>query len=189
MGSFVIQIACGRFDIPFIQFKIFSIQKLGLIKIKLIIKSFCRRHTVAYVPSTSSVHAYGLGGSGQLGNGSVKNALSPVLVKGPWSKKHLQRFDVTNGVHDSVVVNIFSGGAQNFVLTKDKKVYILFNVFFISFLFVCLFIFLMYFQDEFNLSHTSVPSTESQILCLKSGTVDTWMNYPEVSQIPDEILK
>ncbi|KAG1656516.1 putative E3 ubiquitin-protein ligase HERC4 [Nymphon striatum] len=134
MGSYVIQVACGR------------------------------RHTLDYVPSTCSVHAFGLGGSGQIGNGSVKNIISPALVKGPWSRKQHQRFDLTNEVKDdSVIVKVVAGGAQNFVLTKDKK-------------------------DGFTVSLPSVIPSGSQILCLKSSTIDTWLIFPELYQIPDDVL-
>ncbi|KAG7211831.1 hypothetical protein KM043_011056 [Ampulex compressa] len=54
MGSTVTQISCGR------------------------------RHTLAFVPSRSTVYAWGLGGAGQLGNRVRQTVSTPQVVLGPW---------------------------------------------------------------------------------------------------------
>lgn len=43
-----------------------------------------RRHTLTFVPSRGRVYAFGLGGSGQLGNRGTNNATLPQVVVGPW---------------------------------------------------------------------------------------------------------
>lgn len=42
------------------------------------------RHTLTFVPSRGRVYAFGLGGSGQLGNRTTTNATAPQVVIGPW---------------------------------------------------------------------------------------------------------
>nr|XP_033815100.1 probable E3 ubiquitin-protein ligase HERC3 isoform X3 [Geotrypetes seraphini] len=87
MGSEVSQIACGR------------------------------QHTVAFVPSSGVIYAFGCGTRGQLGTGHTENMKCPVLVKGCWAA-HLGQISAAAAgsfVHH-MVKRIFSGGDQTFVL-------------------------------------------------------------------------
>ena len=43
-----------------------------------------KKHTLAFVPTRGRVYAFGLGGSGQLGNSVYNCATSPQIVHGPW---------------------------------------------------------------------------------------------------------
>ncbi|KAM3863004.1 putative E3 ubiquitin-protein ligase HERC4 [Diretmus argenteus] len=91
MGNVVTQIACGR------------------------------QHTLAFMPSSGKVEAFGLGGNGQLGTRSTCNRKSPAPVKGPW--------DASNGPMDKdteqgcCVKRIYAGGDQSFAhYTTDNLV-------------------------------------------------------------------
>ncbi|XP_029453752.1 probable E3 ubiquitin-protein ligase HERC3 isoform X2 [Rhinatrema bivittatum] len=84
MGSEVSQIACGR------------------------------QHTLAFVPSSGVIYAFGCGTGGQLGTGHTVNMKCPVLVKGSWATHPGQ---VSAAAGSLVYVKrIFSGGDQTFVL-------------------------------------------------------------------------
>lgn len=91
------------------------------------------RHTVAFVSSRGRVYAFGLGGSGQLGNRSNANVTSPQVVIGPWVSadrrcavfaKSLELLCVqlspsgqslVGEKANMIVRKIFSGGDQSFV--------------------------------------------------------------------------
>ncbi|XP_031558665.1 probable E3 ubiquitin-protein ligase HERC4 isoform X2 [Actinia tenebrosa] len=85
MGSAVTQIACGR------------------------------SHTLAFVPSSNKIYAFGKGDSGQLGIDNVtSNSNSCVQVKGPWSP---QRGNPETGYR---VLKMMAGGDHCFVIA-DKN--------------------------------------------------------------------
>ncbi|CAH1793710.1 unnamed protein product, partial [Owenia fusiformis] len=76
-----------------------------------------RRHTLACVPSSGRIYAFGLGANGQLGNNSVSNRLSPTVIKGTFVA-HSTDTDET-GAH--VVKMLFCGGDQSFAFTSNPK--------------------------------------------------------------------
>uniref|UniRef100_A0A8D0BMM1 HECT and RLD domain containing E3 ubiquitin protein ligase 4 n=1 Tax=Salvator merianae TaxID=96440 RepID=A0A8D0BMM1_SALMN len=84
MGSIVTQIACGR------------------------------QHTFAFVPSTGRIYSFGLGGNGQLGNGSTSNRKSPFPVKGNWLSYSGEKLLNSDGDEYYCVKRIFAGGDQSF---------------------------------------------------------------------------
>lgn len=86
MGSEVSQIACGR------------------------------QHTLAFVPSSGLIYAFGCGTRGQLGNGQLSNVKCPSLVKGHWAANTGQIQDRSDSCAYHFVKRIFSGGDQSFVL-------------------------------------------------------------------------
>ncbi|ESP04646.1 hypothetical protein LOTGIDRAFT_223779 [Lottia gigantea] len=94
MGSDVTQIACGR------------------------------RHTLAYVTASGRLYAFGLGGTGQLGNGTTSNKTSPCRVSGPFLppiKNNSMSVDVVD--KDSVIIKtIVAGGDSSFIISLDTKV-------------------------------------------------------------------
>ncbi|XP_053547813.1 probable E3 ubiquitin-protein ligase HERC4 [Bombina bombina] len=84
MGSIVTQIACGR------------------------------QHTLAFVPSSGRIYAFGLGGHGQLGSGSSCNRKSPFTVKGCWLS-YSDFIQLPNNAEECYCVKkIFAGGDQSF---------------------------------------------------------------------------
>ncbi|XP_052575121.1 probable E3 ubiquitin-protein ligase HERC3 isoform X3 [Peromyscus californicus insignis] len=86
MGSEVTQIACGR------------------------------QHTLAFVPSSGLIYAFGCGARGQLGTGHTCNVKSPSPVKGYWAAHSGQLSARADRFKYRVVKQIFSGGDQTFVL-------------------------------------------------------------------------
>lgn len=44
-----------------------------------------RQHTIAYVPSSGILYAFGCGDRGQLGTGHTNNVICPTMVKGKWT--------------------------------------------------------------------------------------------------------
>ncbi|CAH8562696.1 unnamed protein product [Schistosoma turkestanicum] len=94
MGNVITQVACGRF------------------------------HTLALIPKTGRLFAFGQGTNAQLGMGDTKNRLLPCRVKGNWvSSDELNSKQSTVG-NDSasgkpyVVRRIFSGGNHTYVLAQ-----------------------------------------------------------------------
>ncbi|XP_005105124.1 probable E3 ubiquitin-protein ligase HERC4 isoform X1 [Aplysia californica] len=81
-----------------------------------------RGHTLAFVPSTGRLYAFGLGGSGQLGTSSLENKNSPFLVQGPFvsqSGAGTSNMQVDNQGPELCVKSIYTGGDHSFVLAQD----------------------------------------------------------------------
>lgn len=75
------------------------------------------RHTLTYVPSRGRIYSFGLGGSGQLGNRTTKNAQVPQVVVGPWAPTNgitLLDQPVDMNEYPLSVRRIFSGGDHSF---------------------------------------------------------------------------
>ncbi|KAM4709462.1 putative E3 ubiquitin-protein ligase HERC3 isoform 2-T2 [Discoglossus pictus] len=86
MGSEVSQIACGR------------------------------HHTLAFVPSSGLLYAFGCGDQGQLGTGHTNNIKCPTVVKGKWVA-HCGQIPPTADIADyHIIKRIFCGGNQTFLL-------------------------------------------------------------------------
>lgn len=51
---------------------------------------FSRQHTIAFVPSSGVLYAFGCGEHGQLGTGFTSNVICPTAVKGRWSPHNVQ---------------------------------------------------------------------------------------------------
>ncbi|XP_054941776.1 probable E3 ubiquitin-protein ligase HERC3 isoform X2 [Physeter macrocephalus] len=91
MGSEVTQIACGR------------------------------QHTLAFVPSSGLIYAFGCGARGQLGTGHTCNVKCPSPVKGYWAAHSGQLSARADRFKYHVVKQIFSGGDQTFVLCSKYE--------------------------------------------------------------------
>lgn len=91
MGSEVTQIACGR------------------------------QHTLALVPSSGLIYAFGCGAKGQLGTGHTCNVKCPSPVKGHWAAHSGQLSARADRFKYRVVKQIFSGGDQTFVLCSTYE--------------------------------------------------------------------
>ncbi|XP_062963461.1 probable E3 ubiquitin-protein ligase HERC3 isoform X1 [Cynocephalus volans] len=91
MGSEVTQIACGR------------------------------QHTLAFVPSSGLIYAFGCGARGQLGTGHTCNVKCPSPVKGYWAAHHGQLSARADRFKYHIVKQIFSGGDQTFVLCSKYE--------------------------------------------------------------------
>ncbi|XP_054845554.1 probable E3 ubiquitin-protein ligase HERC3 isoform X1 [Eublepharis macularius] len=91
MGSEVSQIACGR------------------------------QHTLAFVPSSGIIYAFGCGTKGQLGTGHICSLKSPSPVKGQWAAYNEHPLGTTDPCKYYIVKHIFSGGDQTFVLCSESK--------------------------------------------------------------------
>ncbi|XP_039606091.1 probable E3 ubiquitin-protein ligase HERC3 isoform X1 [Polypterus senegalus] len=88
MGSEVSQVACGR------------------------------NHTLALVPSTGLIYAFGCNTHGQLGNGCISNSKGPQAVKGFWVPHRSQRQSDTDYY---VIQRIRCGGDHNIILCSTKE--------------------------------------------------------------------
>ncbi|XP_051779370.1 probable E3 ubiquitin-protein ligase HERC4 isoform X1 [Erpetoichthys calabaricus] len=132
MGSVVTQIACGR------------------------------QHTLAFVPSSGRIYAFGLGGNGQLGTGSTSNRKSPFTVKGNWLQHNSQCGPDINIDDCCCVKRIFAGGDQSFAHFFHHKNSLL--------------------PDDFR---NPVPS--KQILTLNEETIERWLSQ-SLGRHPFEIL-
>uniref|UniRef100_A0A0B7B2U7 HECT domain-containing protein n=1 Tax=Arion vulgaris TaxID=1028688 RepID=A0A0B7B2U7_9EUPU len=83
-----------------------------------------RGHTLAYVPKSGRLYAFGLGGSGQLGISSTENKNSPVCVPRPFAagtgplSSH-SSMQVDNQGPELRVRCIHGGGDQSFVIADD----------------------------------------------------------------------
>ncbi|XP_016807350.1 probable E3 ubiquitin-protein ligase HERC3 isoform X3 [Gorilla gorilla gorilla] len=93
MGSEVTQIACGR------------------------------QHTLAFVPSSGLIYAFGCGARGQLGTGHTCNVKCPSPVKGYWAAHSGQLSARADRFKYHIVKQIFSGGDQTFVLCSKYENY------------------------------------------------------------------
>ncbi|KAM4603974.1 putative E3 ubiquitin-protein ligase HERC3 isoform 6-T7 [Polymixia lowei] len=82
MGSEVSQIACGR------------------------------HHTLAFVPSSDMVYAFGCNGRGQLGTGMLRNARIPFPIKS---------IHLLGNSHRTAITKINCGGDHNLVMYADKQ--------------------------------------------------------------------
>ncbi|XP_014392341.1 PREDICTED: probable E3 ubiquitin-protein ligase HERC3 isoform X1 [Myotis brandtii] len=91
MGSEVTQIACGR------------------------------QHTLAFVPSSGLIYAFGCGARGQLGTGHTCNVKCPSPVKGYWAAHSGQLSATADRFKYHIVKQIFSGGDQTFVLCSKYE--------------------------------------------------------------------
>ncbi|XP_065734176.1 probable E3 ubiquitin-protein ligase HERC3 isoform X2 [Phocoena phocoena] len=91
MGSEVTQIACGR------------------------------QHTLAFVPSSGLIYAFGCGERGQLGTGHTCNVKCPSPVKGCWAAHSGQLSARADRFKYRIVKQIFSGGDQTFVLCSKYE--------------------------------------------------------------------
>uniref|UniRef100_A0A2K6FMQ0 HECT-type E3 ubiquitin transferase n=1 Tax=Propithecus coquereli TaxID=379532 RepID=A0A2K6FMQ0_PROCO len=91
MGSEVTQIACGR------------------------------QHTLAFVPSSGLIYAFGCGARGQLGTGHTCNVKCPSPVKGYWAAHSSQLSARADRFKYHIVKQIFSGGDQTFVLCSKYE--------------------------------------------------------------------
>uniref|UniRef100_A0A8C4JDQ7 HECT-type E3 ubiquitin transferase n=1 Tax=Dromaius novaehollandiae TaxID=8790 RepID=A0A8C4JDQ7_DRONO len=92
MGSEVSQIACGR------------------------------HHTLAFVPSSGMIYAFGCGTRGQLGTGHTCNVKCPSPVKGHWAAHNGQLSGKPDACKYHIVKHIFSGGDQTFVLCSKYEI-------------------------------------------------------------------
>ncbi|KAM9331112.1 putative E3 ubiquitin-protein ligase HERC3 [Gastrophryne carolinensis] len=86
MGSEVSQIACGR------------------------------QHTIAFVPSSGVLYAFGCGEKGQLGTGHTNNMNCPTVVKGKWASYCIKAPPPTDLSSYNIIKHIFSGFDKTFVL-------------------------------------------------------------------------
>ena len=84
---------------------------------------------LAFTPSAGRIYAFGLGGSGQLGNGSYQNKLTPSPVKGPLLPYKKDNCKVPNSPISTsarwppcVVRQIYSGGDQSFAIVSTLTV-------------------------------------------------------------------
>uniref|UniRef100_A0A670YWZ5 HECT and RLD domain containing E3 ubiquitin protein ligase 3 n=1 Tax=Pseudonaja textilis TaxID=8673 RepID=A0A670YWZ5_PSETE len=91
MGSEVSQIACGR------------------------------QHTLAFVPSSGMIYAFGCGTQGQLGTGHICSFKCPSPVKGHWAAYDEQISGRADACAYYIVKHIFSGGDQSFVICSEKE--------------------------------------------------------------------
>ncbi|XP_074849705.1 putative E3 ubiquitin-protein ligase HERC3 isoform X1 [Carettochelys insculpta] len=91
MGSEVSQIACGR------------------------------QHTIAFVPSSGLVYAFGCGTKGQLGPGQTCNVKCPSPVKGQWAAHNGQLSGRADAFKYHIVKHIFCGGDRTFVLCSNYE--------------------------------------------------------------------
>ncbi|KAG8454208.1 hypothetical protein GDO86_000737 [Hymenochirus boettgeri] len=86
MGSEVSQIACGR------------------------------HHTIAFVPSSGTLYAFGCGELGQLGTGNTNDVKCPATVKGKWAAHCGQIPGHVDPASYNIINHIFSGGNKTFIL-------------------------------------------------------------------------
>ncbi|XP_070614113.1 probable E3 ubiquitin-protein ligase HERC3 isoform X1 [Erythrolamprus reginae] len=91
MGSEVSQIACGR------------------------------QHTLAFVPSSGMIYAFGCGTKGQLGTGRICSLKCPSPVKGHWAAYDEQISGRADACPYYTVKHIFSGGDQSFAICSGKE--------------------------------------------------------------------
>ncbi|XP_039591074.1 probable E3 ubiquitin-protein ligase HERC4 isoform X2 [Polypterus senegalus] len=124
MGSVVTQIACGR------------------------------QHTLAFVPSSGRIYAFGLGGNGQLGTGSTSNRKSPFTVKDNWLQHNSQCGPDINIGNCCCVKRIFAGGDQSFAHFFHHKNSLL--------------------PDDFR-----NPEPSKQILTLNEETIERWLSQSQ----------
>lgn len=86
-----------------------------------------RGHTLAYVPRSGTLYAFGLGGSGQLGLTQTNNCNSPFAVKGMFSPGSRPDASPSSMQVDSSgpnlrVRSIYAGGDHSFLVAQDADV-------------------------------------------------------------------
>ena len=86
-----------------------------------------RNHTLAYVPMSGRLYAFGLGGSGQLGVNSMVNRSLPCPVHGPFVPVKQEAFSpapmkVNDEGSSLVVQRIFTGGDHCFIIYRPADV-------------------------------------------------------------------
>ncbi|XP_055954935.1 probable E3 ubiquitin-protein ligase HERC4 isoform X2 [Patella vulgata] len=82
-----------------------------------------RRHTLAFVRSSGRLYAFGLGGTGQLGNGSTDIKSSPFPVQWPFiPQPTVNSMQVDEDKKSVIIKQIFAGGDSNFVIPLNTKV-------------------------------------------------------------------
>ncbi|XP_040274077.1 probable E3 ubiquitin-protein ligase HERC3 isoform X2 [Bufo bufo] len=91
MGSEVSQIACGK------------------------------QHTIAFVPSSGVLYAFGCGEQGQLGTGSTSKVICPIPVKGRWWPHNVQIPSSVDPSSFSIIKRIFSGWNKTFVICSKPE--------------------------------------------------------------------
>ncbi|KAM8940138.1 putative E3 ubiquitin-protein ligase HERC3 [Pelodytes ibericus] len=91
MGSEVSQIACGR------------------------------QHTLAFVPSSGTLYAFGSGELGQLGTGQTHNVKCPIVVKGKWAANRGQVPALIDHARYNIIKHIYSGWNKTFVLCSKLE--------------------------------------------------------------------
>ncbi|XP_066430143.1 probable E3 ubiquitin-protein ligase HERC3 isoform X2 [Eleutherodactylus coqui] len=91
MGSEVSQIACGR------------------------------QHTIAFVPSSGALYAFGCGEYGQLGTGLTSNVICPTAVKGRWSPYNVHIPPTADLSLFSIIKHVFSGFNKTFVICSKPE--------------------------------------------------------------------
>ncbi|XP_069834418.1 probable E3 ubiquitin-protein ligase HERC3 isoform X3 [Dendropsophus ebraccatus] len=91
MGSEVSQIACGR------------------------------QHTIAFVPSSGVLYAFGCGEHGQLGTGCTNNVICPTAVKGRWFPYNVRIPPSVDPSLFSIIKHIFSGWNKTFVICSKPE--------------------------------------------------------------------
>lgn len=82
---------------------------------------------MALVPSRGRVYAWGLGGTGQLGNHSTQSITTPQVVHGPWIAPNSSPIMDLDKQHSSctighVVKHIFTGGDHCFATVVPQNV-------------------------------------------------------------------
>ncbi|XP_071973647.1 probable E3 ubiquitin-protein ligase HERC3 isoform X2 [Engystomops pustulosus] len=90
MGSEVSQIACGR------------------------------HHTIAFVPSSGILYAFGCGEHGQLGTGYTRNVICPTPVKWRWFPHNVQIPPSVELSSCSIIKHVFSGWNKTFVICSKS---------------------------------------------------------------------
>lgn len=88
---------------------------------------FNRGHTLAYVPKSGKLYAFGLGENGQLGLSNTENKNSPFSIQGPFISGSRPRsrhssMQVDNQGPELRIRRIFAGGDQSFVVAEDASV-------------------------------------------------------------------
>ncbi|XP_038255642.1 probable E3 ubiquitin-protein ligase HERC3 isoform X1 [Dermochelys coriacea] len=80
-----------------------------------------RQHTLALVPSSGLIYAFGCGTKGQLGTGHICNVKCPSPVKGHWVAHNGQLSGRADAFKYHIVKHIFCGGDRTFVLCSKSE--------------------------------------------------------------------
>ena len=85
-----------------------------------------RKHTLALVPTRGRVYAFGLGGSGQLGQSTYNSTITPQVVHGSWvgpsGEPSAPKRILKSNEEKVIVTRIGAGGDQSFAIVQDPKV-------------------------------------------------------------------
>ncbi|XP_066549471.1 probable E3 ubiquitin-protein ligase HERC4 isoform X1 [Amia ocellicauda] len=131
MGNVVTQIACGR------------------------------QHTLAFVPSSGKIDAFGLGGNGQLGTRSTSNRKSPAPVKGNFVAYNGQCPPNINIEECCCVKRVYAGGDQSFAHYYTP-------------------------QNSLPSDDVRIPDPRKHILTLNAELIQRWLNHAQC-RLPAEI--